>query len=252
MVVFELRARDVPITPVTPLSRVARLLLLELRKEGAYLLPLRLFIAVGWTRAALEKVTDPRWLDGKALTGFLDTQLAGGHVVFPLYRDLIANVFLPNTFLLGWLVILGQFLVGAAVLTGAFTNLGLLGGLFMNLNFILAGRVNPSAFYVVIQTVLFIANTGSILGADALISKRIPYTLIVAHPEFERRYLAIEKSSFLALTVLSAAIGLAAIPFIRDWSPSSVDDPAMILLVLSTMGGLSALITYFRFRQARA
>jgi len=36
--------------------------------------------------------------------------------------------------------------------------------------FLLAGAPNPSAFYVVIQVVLFLSNTGAILGFDKVLS----------------------------------------------------------------------------------
>lgn len=162
-------------------------------------LPLRLFIGIGWIRASSEKITDTEWHDGTALSTFLEEHLAGGEIVFPLYQDLVTDVFLPNASVLGWIIIVGQFLVGVAVLTGTFSNIGLLGGLFMNLNFLLAGAVNPSAFYMVIQSVLFISNTAAVLGVDWLLSGKIPFALLVAQPEFERKYLWIEKLSFLSL-----------------------------------------------------
>ena len=68
---------------------------------------------------------------------------------------------------------IGQLLTGIAIGLGLFTNLALLGGLFMNLNFLLIGRVNPSAFYIVIQTVLFVGDAGMILGLDVLLASRI-------------------------------------------------------------------------------
>jgi len=51
------------------------------------------------------------------------------------------------------------------------------------------------------------------------------------------------------MAILSLGGALFAIPYIRDFSPHSVDDPAMILLVLSIIIGLSALITWMRFRK---
>ncbi len=76
-------------------------------------------------------------------------------------------------------MVIGQLLVGAAILLGLFTNAALLGGLFMNLNFILAGAPNPSAFYFVIQVALFIGGTGAIIGLDQLLGRRIRTPLFV-------------------------------------------------------------------------
>ncbi len=62
----------------TTRDRTRRLARRELSKDGAYLLPLRLFIGMGWLRASAEKIPDPGWYDGTALTAFLKDELAGG------------------------------------------------------------------------------------------------------------------------------------------------------------------------------
>ena len=217
------------------------------REDNAYLLPLRFFIGIGWFRAGLEKLQDPNWPDGVALSTFLHQKLEGGAIVFPSYREVVESVFLPNVQLLALIVIGGQLLAGIAIMSGTFTNAALLGGLFMNINFILAGQVNPSAFYVIIQSVLFVSNVGAVLGVDEFLSRRIRYTLLVAHPHWERDYLPIEKRSLLLLSLLSGLFAIVAAVHVEDWGPKSVEDPAMILLVLSTLGGLSTLIVYFRF-----
>ncbi|MEK7863394.1 MAG: hypothetical protein AAB295_09045 [Chloroflexota bacterium] len=221
----------------------------EVRKDNAYLVPLRFFIGIGWIRASLEKILDVNWNDGAALAQFLHTKLDGGQVVFPTYRMLIEEVFLPNVGLLSLVVITGQLLAGIAILFGAFTNLGLLGAMFMNINFILAGQVNPSAFYVIIQSVLFIANVGAVMGLDEVISRRIRYPWLVAHPHWDEDYVPMEKRSFLVLAIVSLLVALVASVHVRDWGPNSIEDPAMILLVLSSLGGLSTLMVYFRFRE---
>ena len=218
----------------------------ELVKPNAYLLPLRVFIGIGWIRAGLEKVIDPGWTDGAALSEFLDEQIANGDIVFPLYRSFIDSAIMPNAAAVGWLVMIGQLLVGVAILTGTFTNRALLLGLVMNVNFLLAGRVNPSAFYIVIETVLFVSNTGAILGVDSLLSRRIRYALIVAQPQFERMHLDIEKVSFLILGVVSAVIAAYGLVHAEDFSPNAVDDPAMVLFMLASLGGLSVIITFVR------
>ena len=39
------------------------------REDGASLVPLRLFVGLGWLRAGAEKVVDPGWRDGSSLAG---------------------------------------------------------------------------------------------------------------------------------------------------------------------------------------
>ncbi len=224
----------------------------ELQHEGAYLLPLRLFIGLGWMRASLEKMIEPEWHTGEALLRFFEGQIASGDIYFPFYQSLVTDFFAPNALPLSWIIIVGQFLAGAAISAGIFTNLALLGGLFMNLNFILVGRVNPSAFYIVIQTGLFIANTGAVLGADTIVSRYVPSMFIAAQPQFERADHSKDRWYFLALAIISWAISVMVIPYIRDYSPHSVDDPAMLMLILFALGGISLFIIFIRLSKQTA
>jgi len=229
------------------LKRANHWLRIQLLSESAYLIPLRLFIGIGWIRAGLEKFMDPGWPRGTTLVEFFNQHLSSGSVVFPFYRQLVHSIFTPNAAGLSWLIMLGQILVGIAILTGAFTNFALLCGMVMNLNFILIGEVTPSAFYMVIQILLLVTNVGYPLGVDALLARKIPSGLFVAQPYAIRKFWRFERSIFLGLALAMPFLALASIPYIRDYSPHSVDDPAMILLVLSVIAGLSAWITAIKF-----
>ncbi|UCH61488.1 MAG: hypothetical protein JSV61_08400, partial [Anaerolineales bacterium] len=114
------------------------------------------------------------------------------------------------------------------------------------INFILAGQVSPSAFYVVIQTILFLGNAGLVFGLDHFLGRKIPLRLLVARPESSVSWDWIERPSYLILSLLSLGAGLLAFPFIQDFSPHSVDDPAMIMLVLGVFASLSFLISFLR------
>ena len=234
----------------TKLSKVYKFVHKELHEEGAYLVPLRFFIGIGWLRAFTEKVISSKWREGTSLEEFFHTQLDEGIVRFPFYRALINDAFLPNAQALAWIVMIGQLLVGISVLTGTFTNLGLLGGLFMNFNFILAGRVTPSAFYVIIQLVLFIGNVGSTLGFDNIIERYIPYSFLVAQNDYKRRFLVAEKISYLVLGILGFVGAGYAFFYVENFSPNSVDDPAMLLFILGQICGMSLLISFIRLQPA--
>ncbi len=67
---------------------------------------------------------------------------------------LATEVFLPHAAVFGWVVMVGQLLAGLAILCGGFTSAALLGGLFMNLNFLIAEAPEPRAFYIAIQALL--------------------------------------------------------------------------------------------------
>jgi thiosulfate dehydrogenase (quinone) large subunit len=219
----------------------------EILKDGAYLLPLRFFIGLGWLRTFAEKLINPDWYNGTALSTFFSAHLADGSVVFPIYRDLVTNTFLPNVVLLSWMILLGELFCGLAILFGCFSNVGLIGGIFMNLNFILSGVPDPSAFYVVIQGALLVNGTGAICGVDTLLSRRIKLPLLVAQVDVSRSSLHFRRYMLLGLMALFPFLGLYALLHVQTMDPGrSVKDPAMILLVLSIVGGMHALISYLR------
>lgn len=117
-------------------ARWAARLRQAVREDGALLVPLRLFVGLGWLRACAEKIIDPGWRDGSSLATFLSGHVSAGDVAFPWYEFLIAQVFLPHAAPLALMIVLGQFLAGVAIAAGGLTNVALLGGLFMNLNFL--------------------------------------------------------------------------------------------------------------------
>jgi uncharacterized membrane protein YphA (DoxX/SURF4 family) len=209
----------------------------EAGKDGAHLLPLRLFIAFGWLRAAAEKSLNPNWFDGTALSGFLNTQLQADHVVFPAYAWLISHVFLPGAPVLAWIVLIGQIMVGLGLLFGAFSRGALLGGLFMNLNFIAAGAPSPSVFYVVIQILLLASSSGRVFGLDGVAHQNVMLRSLVQPAQRrlgrQRAQFRVSRHLMLGLAVLSAVLALCALPYAKDFSPKgSINDPAILMCVL--------------------
>ena len=204
-------------------------------QDGAYLVPLRLFIGLGWLRAGAEKVIDPGWRDGTSLAAFLSGHVSAGEVAFPWYETLIAQVFLPHAAALALVIMLGQFLAGVAIAAGGLTNAALLGGLFMNLNFLLAGAPNPSTFYIVIQIALLLTNAGAILGLDAGLARIIHNPLLVAQPIAERRRRR-WRVPVLPIGAISLITAIYALAHVTDWSPAgSVEDPAMVVAILALL-----------------
>lgn len=201
-------------------------------EDAAYLVPLRLFIGLGWLRAGAEKVLDPGWWDGASLAGFLDHHVSTGQVAFPWYETLIAQIFLPYAAPLALVILLGQLLAGVAIAAGALTNAALLGGIVMNLNFLLVGDPNPSVFYLVIQAVLLLTNAGAVLGLDAVLSRRIDNPLLAAQATAGCRL----RVPALAIGALALVAAVYALAHVRDWSPAgSVHDPAMVFAIVAMM-----------------
>jgi hypothetical protein len=142
---------------------------------------------------------------------------------------------------------LGQLLVGLAILSGTLTSLALLGGMFMNLNFLLAGEPDPSAFYVVIQMLLLVSNAGAILGLDAWLSSRVHHPLVAAQAEHRPTHAPFGRCFFRLAGLLFLVVIVGALASARDFSPAgSVRDPSIVLAVLATVGAASALIGYLQ------
>ena len=214
-------------TVATRARRVVQAVRQETLQEGVYLVPVRAFIGIGWLRAFAEKAIDPGWRDGTRLMAFLEHQLDAGRIVVPPYQALVTDVFLSHALTLAWIVTLGQLLAGIAIASGTLTTAALLGGIFMNLNFLLAGAPDPSAFYIVIQAALWLSGAGTILGVDAWIAARQ-----LGH----RPSPAFATPVATVLASLSIGIVVYAVAHIRDWTPAgSVHDPAAVLAVLAAM-----------------
>ena len=117
----------------------------------------------------------------------------------------------------------------------------------MNLNFILAGAPNPSAFYFVIQVALFIGGTGAIIGLDALLGRRIRTPLFVAKVGIRSWHYRSKERALLGLTVLSFGLATYSLAHVQSYDPGlTVEDPAMILPVLFTLSSLQAFVSYLR------
>lgn len=103
----------------------------------------------------------------------------------------------------------------------------------MNLNFILAGRVSPSAFYVIIQLMLLNSNVGHVMGIDGLLTRWNGFRRRTEPSVAIYRY---RQVSSLAAATLSACLSLLNIPFVKSFDPTaSIEDPAMLLLILLSL-----------------
>jgi thiosulfate dehydrogenase (quinone) large subunit len=248
--------RPVALTVAAPtssnrLTSLLRWISSETLKDGAHLLPLRLFIAVGWLRALSEKLLNPAWFDGLALSSFLNTQLHADKVAFPAYVWLISQVFLPGAPVLAWIILAGQLLVGLGLVFGAFSRAALLGALFMNLNFIAAGMPSPSVFYVVIQIMLLISNAGRVFGLDGVAHQNVILRSLV-QPAVRRigrhqTRFRVSRHLLLVMAVLCAVLALAALPYAKDFSAKgSINDPAILMCVLGLFAAGQCLIRAIR------
>jgi thiosulfate dehydrogenase [quinone] large subunit len=134
----------------------------DTRSAGLWAI-VRIYLGWFWLQAGWEKLHNPAWVGdsaGGALTGFVNGALAktaGAHPdVQGWYATFLQNTVLPHV--VGWshLVAWGEFLVGLALICGFLVGISAFFGIFMNLNFMLAGTVsvNPIMYTLGIGLIL--------------------------------------------------------------------------------------------------
>jgi thiosulfate dehydrogenase [quinone] large subunit len=138
-----------------------------------WLLP-RLWLGYQWIDAAMHKIGNPAWVaGGEALKGFwlnaVQTPEVGRPpIAFDWYRVFIQSLLDAQAYTwFGKLVAYGEFLVGIALILGAFTGIVAFFGALMNWNFMLAGSAstNPVLFVVALGLIMAWKVAGYI-GAD--------------------------------------------------------------------------------------
>jgi uncharacterized membrane protein YphA (DoxX/SURF4 family) len=182
------------------------------------LLPLRLFLAAGWLRAGVEKLIEPHWWDGAQLRKFLTGQREDA---LPFFRPVMQHLIAPAAITVAIVVMVTQIACGLAIGLGARLRLALRWGCVLNVMFILAGRVNPSAFYLVMETALLFAVADGTIGMQP-------------SPPSKRTVVA-----------AGVAAGMAAlfVPFVRTIEPSKViEDPAMMLSFMGVVLAVTFLL----------
>ncbi len=123
----------------------------------------RVYVGWGWLSAGWEKVHDPLWTGanaGGALSGFIKGALqktASAHPdVQGWYGYFLQHVVLGHIHTWAHIIAYGELTVGIALIIGLFTGIAAFFGLFMNLNYLLAGTVstNPILFTLSIGIIL--------------------------------------------------------------------------------------------------
>lgn len=174
------------------------------RTTIAMVVPLQLFLAAGWARAGIEKVIDPQWWNGAHLRDFLEEQQT---LMLPFFRPFADHLIEPIAPVVSWLVVELQLAIAILLFVNRHTKIALWAGITLNVAFTMAGRVNPSAFYLVMQLALLIALSRAVTTQIAI-----------------RR---------AVLWLIPAGIVL---PFARTLDPAHViDDPALMLSFVAVL-----------------
>jgi hypothetical protein len=175
----------------------------------AWVLLIQIFIGLGWIRAAAEKLIDPAWWNGFDLTIFLASQSPR---TLGWYAPLADHVIAPNVVWFAAIVVVLQLAVGVSLLSGRAIGYALVIGMFMNLNFLAAGSVNPSVFYLVSQGAVALW-----LVEKAAPNKRLPIALS-------------------AIAIMGYVLAAMSLPLIRTLHPARViEDPAIMTVLMGIL-----------------
>lgn len=202
-----LHGMDTPVR-LNAVQRVVRWLDARSHLSPPWVVMVQLFLGFGWLRAVAEKIIDPEWWTGAAIERFLVDHRGRA---LEWYEPFVSRVVEGNLVLVAATVVAIQLFAGLALLGGRQTGLAIGLGVLLNLNFVAAGAVNPSAFYLVMQ------------GALAL------WLFEQGRHRLKLVYLDVS-------AVVLGMLGLASIRFISTVHPAEViDDPAAMLSFMGVL-----------------
>lgn len=138
-------------------------------------LVVRIYVGYVWLTSGLSKVGNPAWMQtGEALKGFWERAVvvpdppARAPIAFGWYRAFIQALLDGEHYT--WfakLVVMGELLVGVALILGAFTGIAAFFGGFMNWNFMMAGTASTNPLLFLLSILLILAwKTAGWYGLD--------------------------------------------------------------------------------------
>jgi thiosulfate dehydrogenase [quinone] large subunit len=152
-------------------------------------LVVRLYVGYEWFTAGWDKLTGRSiafdsfgevskggpWVfsghEGAALSGFVAgalKQTQGAHpAVQGWYASFLQNIVLPNAAVFSYIITFGEICVGLGLILGVLTGIAAFFGVFMNLNFMLAGAVSINPVIGTLAIFLVLAwRVAGYYGAD--------------------------------------------------------------------------------------
>jgi thiosulfate dehydrogenase [quinone] large subunit len=125
---------------------------------------IRIYLGYQWVNASLHKLTGAGWIDGgAALKGFWTNavkipETGKAPIAYDWYRSFLQ--FMLDREWYTWfapLVAYGEFLVGVALILGAFVGIAAFFGAFLNWNFLMAGAASTNGMLFALAIVLILA-----------------------------------------------------------------------------------------------
>ncbi len=124
----------------------------------------RVWLGWQWFEAGWGKLHNPAWWGsdaGAAISGFAQGALAktgGAHPdVQWWYADFLRQTLVAHPYFWSHLITLGELAVGLGLIVGCLTGIAAFSGVFMNLNFMLAGSVSVNPIWATLGIGLILA-----------------------------------------------------------------------------------------------
>jgi thiosulfate dehydrogenase [quinone] large subunit len=160
-----------------PFASHSRIALAKSYLVRGSLTALRVWLALQWLKSGLAKITNPAWTDGtgRGLLSFWNSALAptahgGSAITYDWYRSFLQ--LLVDTHAETWfakLIASGETAVGLGLLVGALVPVAALGGLTMNMSYMLAGSASVNPVLALAAGIVLVGRDhASVLGFDGL------------------------------------------------------------------------------------
>lgn len=160
---------------------LARFLFEDTRMSVVWVV-IRVLLGWAWLEAGLHKITEPGWMvTGDSLKSFwtrivaVPDAPAKPAIVFDWYRSFIQGLLDSGAYT--WfakLIAVGEVLVGAALIVGAFVGIAAFFGALMNWNFMLAGSASTNPLLFAAAILLILAwKTAGYYGVDRYLLPRL-------------------------------------------------------------------------------
>lgn len=146
-----------------------------------YFALIRIALGLNFMGHALNKIGLGYLASGQALTRYLEGQLRTPFTDAP-YRAFLEALVLPNADTFAVLLVLAEIAVGLGLILGLATRAAAALGLFLGLNYWLAGGIMGTSAslrsFVMIELVVLLAVPGVVWGVDRLLLGRAPAWLV--------------------------------------------------------------------------
>lgn len=183
-------------------DRIEKIFELRVLSHPGWVVVSELFVGFGWLRAAASKVGDEAWWSGDLVAGFLREHRGDTVGWYAGFGDLL----LSSTAVVAAVVILAEVVIGVSLVLARHVDKALAAAVFLNINFVLVGRTNPSIFYLLLEMGLLLWLVEN--------STRTPVSL----------------KALRGIAMVSLVLAALCLPWVRTLSPALVtDDPAAVL-----------------------